>query len=75
MGYSANAGPMAARPLRPTRNERKHTSIYNQPTLIRKENIMLDTAIFGAAVLSLGLTVAGVLMTAREFQRLDKQNG
>lgn len=36
---------------------------------------MLDTAIFGAAVLSLGLTVAGVLMTAREFQRLDKQNG
>ena len=36
---------------------------------------MLDTAIFGAALLCFGLTIAGVLMTAREFQRLDEQNG
>jgi hypothetical protein len=36
---------------------------------------MFDTAIFGAALLSLGLTIAGVLVTAREFQRLDEQQG
>jgi hypothetical protein len=36
---------------------------------------MLDTAIFGAALLCLGLTIAGVLMTAREFQRFDNRNG
>lgn len=36
---------------------------------------MLDTAIFGAAILSFGLMIAGVLMTAREFQRLDNRNG
>ena len=34
---------------------------------------MFDTAILGAALLSLALTAAGVLMTAREFQRLDAQ--
>ncbi len=36
---------------------------------------MLDTAIYVAALLSVALTIAGVLMTAREFQRLDNQNG
>jgi len=32
---------------------------------------MFDTAIFGAGLLCFGLAIAGVLMTAREFERLD----